>query len=172
MVKTELSVGEVTVLNEELIDLVGLKLDLEAKYYINKLSKIAFEETELFNKLRNELIEKLGVKGENDQLHIPAMIDENEAPVVQKNTTGLRPTKAATVAKAEKAKAKNSKPKMIPNPALDTFATEMNKIASIKKEVEHYKFTPSFLKGLESDRNYPVLFKLIMAHDTPVVTPE
>lgn len=135
---TSLTVGELTQLHTELsgtekqTGLLQQKLPMVLKYHLTKLAKIAAEEFETTEKLRNELVSKLGTKNEETgEVLIPRVITKE-----------------------------NSK-ELIANPVFVEYIKEFTEILNVKKEVEHYKFLLQEFASLETDAVFPVFFSLI-----------
>ena len=123
--------GEVT-----LKGLANQKLGIVTKYHINELSKKVLTEKESIDKLREELIKKLGTE-EDGQIFIK-MYDEvkdEEGNVVSRSLT------------------ENF---LEFNKEYDTLLNEV-------KELEYRPFELSELAPIETEANYDVFFKLIKA---------
>lgn len=123
--------GEVT-----LKGLSNQKLGIVTKYHINELSKKVQTEKESVDKLREELIKKLGTE-EDGQIFIK-MYDEvkdEEGNVVSRSLTQN----------------------------FIEFNTEYDKLLNEEKELEYRPFELSELASVETEENYDVFFKLIKA---------
>ena len=123
--------GEVT-----LKGLANQKLGIVTKYHINELSKKVQTEKESIDKLREELIKKLGTE-EDGQIFIK-MYDEvkdEEGNVVSRSLTEN----------------------------FVEFNTEYDKLLNEEKELEYRPFELSELAPIETEANYDVFFKLIKA---------
>jgi hypothetical protein len=123
--------GEVT-----LKGLANQKLGIVTKYHINELSKKVLTEKESIDKLREELIKKLGTE-EDGQVFIK-MYDEvldEEGNIVSRSLT------------------ENF---LEFNKEYDTLLNEV-------KELEYRPFELSELAPIETEANYDVFFKLIKA---------
>ena len=123
--------GEVT-----LKGLANQKLGIVTKYHINELSKKVQAEKESIDKLREELIKKLGTE-EDGQIFIK-MYDEvkdEEGNVVSRSLTEN----------------------------FVEFNTEYDKLLNEEKELEYRPFELSELASVETEENYDVFFKLIKA---------
>ena len=123
--------GEVT-----LKGLANQKLGIVTKYHINELSKKVQAEKESVDKLREELIKKLGTE-EDGQVFIK-MYDEvkdEEGNVVSRSLTEN----------------------------FIEFNTEYDKLLNEEKELEYRPFELSELASVETEENYDVFFKLIKA---------
>jgi hypothetical protein len=123
--------GEVT-----LKGLANQKLGIVTKYHINELSKKVLTEKESIDKLREELIKKLGTE-EDGQIFIK-MYDEvkdEEGNVVSRSLTEN----------------------------FVEFNTEYDKLLNEEKELEYRPFELSELAPIETEANYDVFFKLIKA---------
>jgi hypothetical protein len=123
--------GEVT-----LKGLANQKLGIVTKYHINELSKKVQTEKESIDKLREELIKKLGTE-EDGQIFIK-MYDEvkdEEGNVVSRSLTEN----------------------------FVEFNTEYDKLLNEEKELEYRPFELSELASVETEENYDVFFKLIKA---------
>ena len=123
--------GEVT-----LKGLANQKLGIVTKYHINELSKKVQTEKESIDKLREELIKKLGTE-EDGQIFIK-MYDEvkdEEGNVVSRSLTEN----------------------------FIEFNTEYDKLLNEEKELEYRPFELSELASIETEENYEIFFKLIKA---------
>jgi len=123
--------GEVTIKG-----LANQKLGIVTKYHINELSKKVQAEKESIDKLREELIKKLGTE-EDGQVFIK-MYDEvkdEEGNVVSRSLTEN----------------------------FIEFNTEYDKLLNEEKELEYRPFELSELASVETEENYDVFFKLIKA---------
>jgi len=123
--------GEVT-----LKGLANQKLGIVTKYHINELSKKVLSEKESIDKLREELIKKLGTE-EDGQIFIK-MYDEvkdEEGNVVSRSLTEN----------------------------FIEFNTEYDKLLNEEKELEYRPFELSELASVETEENYDIFFKLIKA---------
>ena len=123
--------GEVT-----LKGLANQKLGIVTKYHINELSKKVQTEKESIDKLREELIKKLGTE-EDGQVFIK-MYDEvkdEEGNVVSRSLTQN----------------------------FIEFNTEYDKLLNEEKELEYRPFELSELASVETEENYDIFFKLIKA---------
>ena len=123
--------GEVT-----LKGLANQKLGIVTKYHINELSKKVQTEKESIDKLREELIKKLGTE-EDGQIFIK-MYDEvkdEEGNVVSRSLTEN----------------------------FLEFNKEYDTLLSEVKELEYRPFELSELASIETEANYDVFFKLIKA---------
>jgi hypothetical protein len=123
--------GEVT-----LKGLANQKLGIVTKYHINELSKKVLTEKESIDKLREELIKKLGTE-EDGQIFIK-MYDEvkdEEGNVVSRSLTQN----------------------------FVEFNTEYDKLLNEEKELEYRPFELSELASVETEENYDIFFKLIKA---------
>ena len=123
--------GEVT-----LKGLANQKLGIVTKYHINELSKKVQTEKESIDKLREELIKKLGTE-EDGQIFIK-MYDEvkdEEGNVVSRSLTEN----------------------------FVEFNTEYDKLLNEEKELEYRPFELSELASVETEENYDIFFKLIKA---------
>ena len=123
--------GEVT-----LKGLANQKLGIVTKYHINELSKKVLTEKESIDKLREELIKKLGTE-EDGQVFIK-MYDE------VKDEEGNIVSRSLTENFLEF------------NKEYDTLLNEV-------KELEYRPFELSELAPIETEANYDVFFKLIKA---------
>lgn len=123
--------GEVT-----LKGLANQKLGIVTKYHINELSKKVQAEKESIDKLREELIKKLGTE-EDGQIFIK-MYDE------VKDEEGNIVSRSLTENFVE-------------------FNTEYDKLLNEEKELEYRPFELSELASVETEENYDIFFKLIKA---------
>ena len=123
--------GEVT-----LKGLANQKLGIVTKYHINELSKKVQTEKESIDKLREELIKKLGTE-EDGQVFIK-MYDE------EKDEEGNIVSRSLTENFLE-------------------FNKEYDTLLSEVKELEYRPFELSELASIETEANYDVFFKLIKA---------
>jgi hypothetical protein len=134
---TTLSVAELTQLHTELTGaekqtgLLQERLPMVLKYHLTKLAKLAFEEHETTEKLRTELITKLGTKNEETgEVTIPKVISgENDT--------------------------------LVANPSFLEYLNEFTSILNVKKEIEHHKFLLTDFESLQTDAVYPVFMSLI-----------
>ena len=123
--------GEVT-----LKGLANQKLGIVTKYHINELSKKVQAEKESIDKLREELIKKLGTE-EDGQVFIK-MYDEvkdEEGNIVSRSLTQN----------------------------FIEFNSEYDKLLNEEKELEYRPFELSELASVETEENYDIFFKLIKA---------
>lgn len=123
--------GEVTIKG-----LANQKLGIVTKYHINELSKKVQAEKESVDKLREELIKKLGTE-EDGQVFIK-MYDEvkdEEGNVVSRSLTQN----------------------------FIEFNSEYDKLLNEEKELEYRPFELSELASVETEENYDIFFKLIKA---------
>lgn len=133
-----LTVAELTQLNTELVGtekhtgLLQEKLPMVLKYHLTKLAKIAAEEVETTEKLRNELVTKLGTKNEE--------------------------TGEITIPKVIPGEGSNE---LVTNPVFVEYVKEFSDILNVKKDVEHYKFKLTEFENLSTDAVYPVFMSLI-----------
>ena len=135
---TKLSVGELCQLNLELNLEKGLlyeRLPMVFKYHLSKIAKIAAEEQDAVNKLRDESIKSLGEATAEGGFSIQQFIETEE--------------------KGESSKVKN--------PAYLNFVEEMQNLLKEEKEIIHEEFFIHDLKNVESGQNFPVFFKLLEA---------
>jgi hypothetical protein len=134
---TTLTVAELTQLHTELIGaekqtgLLQERLPMVLKYHLTKLAKIAFEEHETTEKLRSEIITKLGTKNEETgEVSIPKVISgENDT--------------------------------LVANPSFIEYIQEFTGILNVVKEIEHHKFLLSEFETIETNAVYPVFMSLI-----------
>jgi len=116
--------------------LLNEKLSLVAKFWLNELGKKVASEKESVEKLREELIKKLGTE-EEGQVFIK-MYDEvkdEEGNVVSRSLTAN----------------------------FIEFNTEYDKLLNEEKELEYRPFELSELASVETEENYDIFFKLIKA---------
>lgn len=116
--------------------LANQKLGIVTKYHINELSKKVQAEKESVDKLREELIKKLGTE-EDGQVFIK-MYDEvkdEEGNVVSRSLTQN----------------------------FIEFNSEYDKLLNEEKELEYRPFELSELASVETEENYDIFFKLIKA---------
>ena len=123
--------GEVT-----LKGLANQKLGIVTKYHINELSKKVQTEKESIDKLREELIKKLGTE-EDGQVFIK-MYDE------EKDEEGNVVSRSLSENFIE-------------------FNKEYETLLSEVKELEYRPFELSELASIETEENYEIFFKLIKA---------
>jgi hypothetical protein len=134
---TTLTVAELTQLHTELTGaekqtgLLQERLPMVLKYHLTKLAKIAFEEHETTEKLRSEIITKLGTKNEETgEVSIPKVISgENDT--------------------------------LVANPSFIEYIQEFTAILNVVKEIEHHKFLLSEFETIETSAVYPVFMSLI-----------
>jgi hypothetical protein len=134
---TTLTVAELTQLHTELTGaekqtgLLQERLPMVLKYHLTKLAKIAFEEHETTEKLRSEIITKLGTKNEETgEVSIPKVISgENDT--------------------------------LVANPSFIEYIQEFTAILNVVKEIEHHNFLLSEFETIETSAVYPVFMSLI-----------
>ena len=134
---TTLTLAELTQLHTELTGaekqtgLLQERLPMVLKYHLTKLAKIAFEEHETTEKLRSEIITKLGTKNEETgEVSIPKVISgENDT--------------------------------LVANPSFIEYIQEFTGILNVVKEIEHHNFLLSEFETIETSAVYPVFMSLI-----------
>ena len=135
---TTLSVGELCRLNTELNTERGLlseRLPMVFKYHLSKVAKIASEEQEAVNKLRDESIRTLGTESSDGSFSIDQFIE------------------------IEKAGQTNN----VPNPVYLNFVHEMEKLLKEERIVNHDEFFVTDLKDVTAEGGFPIFFKLLDA---------
>lgn len=115
--------------------LLALKLNMLTKYHLNKLYSTVKTEKETIDKLRDELIQKLGEKDDSGNVSIPYYVD-------------------AKVKKGEDAR------KEI-NPNMLEFQKEIDELLASTKEIEHFAFTIDQFAASETGDAYEVFFKIL-----------
>lgn len=115
------------------------KIKLTTKYWLTDLLKKVSEEKQALEKLKEELIKKYG-KEENGGVTIPMYID------VEKNSDGEVISK-------------------IVNPHFISFQNDFNNLLQESKDLEYKPLNLSDFDLVESEGNYPILFKLIKVDD-------
>jgi len=112
------------------------KIKLTTKYWLTDLFKKVSEEKQAVEKVKEDLIKKYGTADENGGVSISMYSN------IQKDETGK-------VIAAE------------PNPKYIEFQTEFNKLLQEERDLEYKTLPLSDFESVESDGNYPILFKLI-----------
>lgn len=117
--------------------LLGEKIKLTTKYWLNDLVKKISSEKEELDKLRTELVTKYGTSDDNGNLVIPfyinEVIDEETKEVVSREV----------------------------NPNFQLFQKEFGDLLNEEREIEHYTFKLEDFDNVESEGVYSTFFKLI-----------
>lgn len=116
--------------------LLNEKLKLSSKYWINELAKKIAEEREPIEKLKEEMIKKYGEEDEKGGIGIPRFINlvkNNEGQIVSSDI----------------------------NPKFVEFEKEFTTLLQEEKSLEHKEFKLSEFENIETERAYPVFFKLV-----------
>lgn len=116
--------------------LLNEKIKLTTKYWLNDMLKKVSEEKQSVEKLKEDMIKKYGSTDENGQVFIPMYVD---------------------VVKDEEGKVVSGKP----NPNFTEFQNEFNKLLQEERELEYKPFSLEDFDSVESEGNYPTLFKLV-----------
>lgn len=151
---TTLTIGEIYLLESEINGVVdqqtgekqtkgvlGHALSMVHRYWLTDLSEKLAGHKKTVDKLREELITKLGEADDKGGYTLPMtfpVLDENGQPVLDEN----------------------KKEKREFNPKFIEFNDEMNKLFAETKEIEHYPFTIAAF-DFKTDETYTVLFKLL-----------
>lgn len=164
---TTLTIGEIYLLESEIngvIDqttgekqskgILGHPLSMVHRYHLTDLAETISGYKKTVDKLREELISKLGDPDEKGGYNLPMTIpilDEEGKPV----------------------KDESGKEKREFNPKFIEFNEEMNKLFAETKEIEHYPFTIAAF-DFKTDETYTVLFKLLKTkkEEKPAVSAE
>ena len=140
--KSKLTVGELRQLHIELNGsegnqgLLREKLPLLIKYHLTKLAKVAADEYEISEKLRNDIVVKLGTKKEEtDEIVIPKTI-------LKEGSTKQNPV-------------------FITNPVWVEYIKEFTEVLDHQKDVEHEVFKLADFEKIETDMNFPVFMSLL-----------
>lgn len=119
--------------------LLNERIKLTTKYWLTDLLKKVTEEKKSVENLKDDLIKKYGKESEGG-FSIPMYIDvetnENEEVVSKKV-----------------------------NPDFLSFQNEFNILLQEERELEYRPLTLSDFESIESEGNYPVLFKLLQVND-------
>ena len=135
---TTLSVGELCMLNTELNLEKGLlseRLPMVFKYHLSKVAKIAADEQNAVDKLRDESIRSLGVVTAEGGFTIEQFIEVKKAGKTNK----------------------------VQNPVYLNFVHEMEKLLKEERIVSHDEFFIDDLKEVNSAGGFPIFFKLLDA---------
>lgn len=151
---TTLSIGEIYLLESEIngqVDqqtgekvtkgVLGHPLSMVHRYWLTDLSDTIAAYKKTVDKLREELITKLGEADDKGGYNLPMTIpvlDEEGQPKLGEDGKELKQF----------------------NPKFVEFNEEMNKLFSETKDVSHYPFTIAAF-DFKTDESYPVLFKLL-----------
>lgn len=112
------------------------KIKLTTKYWLTELSKKVSEQKQSVDKLREDLIKKYGSTDQSGNLSIQMYSK------IEKDEEGK-------VTLAE------------PNPKYIEFQSEFNYLLQQERDLEYKPILLSDLELIESDGNYPTIFKLI-----------
>ena len=119
--------------------LLGEKIKLTTKYWLNDLVKKVSVEKESIEKLKEELIKKYGTADEDGNVTIPMytneVIDEDTKEVVSRDV----------------------------NPDFVKFQNDFNTLLSEDRDLEYKGFKLEEFDNVETDNNYSAFFKLIIA---------
>lgn len=116
--------------------LLNEKIKLTTKYWLTDLLKKVSEEKQAVEKLKEDLIKKYGDTDESGNISIPIYSK------IEKDSEGK-------VTLAE------------PNPKYIDFQNEFNSLLQEEREVEYKPLTLEDFDLVESEANYPTLFKLV-----------
>jgi hypothetical protein len=114
--------------------LLAERLPLATRYHLGKLAALALTEKKEVDRLRDELIVRLGEKTEDGRVAIPHLV-------------------ASKTKKGAKA--------MVPNPNLLAFGQELEALLAQTREVEHYAFTLSQFAAVETAEHCEVFLSLL-----------
>lgn len=112
------------------------KIKLTTKYWLNDMLKKVSEEKQSVEKLKEEMVKKHGSVDENGQVFIPMYVD---------------------VVKDENGKVVSG----TPNPKFTEFQEEFNRLLQEERDLEYKALSLEDFESVESEGNYPTLFKLI-----------
>lgn len=121
------------------------------KYWLTDLAKKVAAEKATVEELKNDLIKKYGVEGENGAISIPMTIDELDAEgnaVTVKNAEGV------------------DVPKKTLNPAYLEFEKDFNEVLQQEKDLEYTAFKLTDFASVETGENYGTFFKLVSVEET------
>jgi hypothetical protein len=151
---TSLSIGEIYSLESEINGAVNQQtgekiskgvlahpLSMIHRYWLTDLVESISSHKKTVDKLREELIVKLGESDDKGGFSLPMAVDKKDAD-------------GNLVLDAEGNTTKEINPNFL------EFNDEMNKLFAEKKEVTHYPFTIDAF-DFKTDESYPVLFKLL-----------
>ena len=116
--------------------LLAEKLKLTTKYWLTELSKKVIAEKTGVESLKEELIKKHGEADEQGNVGISMYVDvvkDEEGKIVSGN----------------------------PNPKFIEFQNEFNMLLQEEKELEYKPIDLNELENIESEGNYPTIFKLV-----------
>lgn len=140
---TTLTIAEIRQLYLELVGVEGKqtsllqeKLNLVTKYHLTMLAKKVTEEYEVSEKLRSEIVSKLGKKDENSEEIIISRL------LLAENST-------------------EEKPVYVENPAFLEYLTEFNQVLNVQKPIEHHLFKLSDFEKIETTSYFPVFLSLL-----------
>jgi hypothetical protein len=122
------------------------------RYWLTELSELIAKDKKSIDKMRDDLILKLGEAGENGAYSLPTFIDkldEDGEPV--KTEDGKSTVKEF-------------------NPKFVEFNNEMNTLLAEEKDIEHYPFSIEAF-DFETDESYPVFFKLLKTKKEEALEP-
>lgn len=161
---TSLTIGEIYSLEAEINGAVNQQtgekiskgilanpLSMIHRYWLTDLAERIAAHKKTVDKLREELIVKLGETDEKGGYNLPMAVDKKDAD--------------GNVVLNEQGQAVKEL-----NPAFLEFNDEMNKLFAETKEVEHYPFTIDAF-DFKTDESYPVLFKLLKSKKEEVSRP-
>lgn len=117
--------------------LLNESIKMVVKYHLTAIAKEVAAEKATLEALKEGLIKKHGVEGENGAVSIPTYIFEKD---------------------------EDGKDTDVPkefNPAFLSFSKDWDELLHEKKTLTHHAFTLDNFSNVESDGNYPVFFKLI-----------
>ncbi len=112
------------------------KIKLTTKYWLTDLLKKVSEEKQSIEKLKEELVKKYGETNEEGNIFIPMYTD---------------------IVKDEEGKIVSNKI----NPKFVEFQNEFNSLLQEERDIEYKSLSLSDFDSIESEGNYPTLFKLI-----------
>lgn len=119
--------------------LLNEKIKLTTKYWLTDLLKRVTDEKQSVEKIKEDLIKKYGKESE-EGVSIPMYID------IEKNEQGEVVSRKA-------------------NPDFINFQNEFNTLLQEERELEYKPLSLLDFESIESDSNYPTLFKLIKVDD-------
>lgn len=119
--------------------LLNEKIKLTTKYWLTDLLKRVTDEKQSVEKIKEDLIKKYGKESE-EGVSIPMYID------IEKNEQGEVISRKA-------------------NPDFINFQNEFNTLLQEERELEYKPLSLLDFESIESNSNYPTLFKLIKVDD-------
>ena len=135
------NLAELIALDTELVGtetfkgLLGLKLSLTTKYYLTKIAKITGEEKQIFEKMRDELIQELGEETKPGYFEVPQI---------------------------QTIKGENGeKDQVVMHPNYIKYREQVDALLSEEKIIEKPNLKIEDFESLETEGNFPAFFKLL-----------